>query len=253
MAYSPGKYDPRSDGAVRDAKQSRAATPKDAATLILVRRVKGVPQVLMGQRSAKSSFMPNKFVFPGGRMDPGDQRIMTASNLHPTTTEKVMADPRGARAVSEARARGLALAALRETFEETGLVLGKKSSEVPRTKSPAWRDYFATGVVPELEGLVMAARAITPPYRPKRFDARFFIGDADLIAADKHDAFNGSGELLQLHWVPVEDAVKLDIPNITRAIIEIVGERSSDGKPFNPSKPAPFFHFVRGKPQVVHV
>src|SRR6185312_815332 len=95
--------------------------PKDAATLVLVRREGGTARVLMGQRHGNMAFMANKYVFPGGRIDAGDMRIPVAADLRP----EVMA--RASLGVSPGRARGLALAAIRETFEETGILLGAKA------------------------------------------------------------------------------------------------------------------------------
>jgi len=104
-----------------------ALRPKDAATLIIVRRDKDAIRVLMGQRHAKMAFQPNKFVFPGGRIDPCDMRIAAGGELRPDVARKVE------NGISPARARGLALAAVRETFEETGVLIGEKSTEKPRT------------------------------------------------------------------------------------------------------------------------
>ena len=92
--------------------------PKDSATLILVRRDGPKPRILMGQRSGGHAFMPNKFVFPGGRLDPADCRVKPARDLDPATLAKLMARMRGR--ATPSRARGLAHAALRETWEEAG-------------------------------------------------------------------------------------------------------------------------------------
>src|SRR5271163_2069719 len=113
-----------------------ALRPKDAATLIIVRRGKDGMRVLMGQRHARMAFQPNKFVFPGGRIDPCDQRIGVGGELRPDVARKVE------HGISPARARGLALAAVRETFEETGVLIGEKSDTIPRTRAPAWQRYF---------------------------------------------------------------------------------------------------------------
>src|ERR1700742_4260750 len=121
--------------------------PKDAATLILVKR-ESEPRVLMGCRSSGMAFMANKYVFPGGGMDPGDQRIPVTHDLRPD----VMA--RAATGVTTSRARGLALGAVRETFEETGILIGERGTP-PRTRSPAWVKFFAHGIVPRLDGLDM--------------------------------------------------------------------------------------------------
>src|SRR6185436_8694115 len=126
--------------------------PKDAATLVLVRRENGTARVLMGQRHGNMAFMANKYVFPGGRLDRGDMRIPVASELRPEVAA------RAGHGASLAKARGLALAAIRETFEETGILLGTKSDKVPRTRAPAWQKYFAHKIMPRLDTLEMIAR-----------------------------------------------------------------------------------------------
>jgi 8-oxo-dGTP pyrophosphatase MutT (NUDIX family) len=141
-----------------------ALRPKDAATLIIVRRETDGPRVLMGKRHSGMAFQPNKFVFPGGRIDPGDERIKACIGTTPS------------------RARGLALAAVRETFEETGVLLGERTAGVPRTRAPAWAKFFAHGIVPRLDTFDLVARAVTPPGRTRRFDARFFMVDGSAIA-----------------------------------------------------------------------
>src|SRR6201989_3094151 len=150
--------------------------PKDAATLVLVKREGGTARVLMGQRHGNMAFMANKYVFPGGRVDPGDMRVPVASELRADVAA------RASHGVSAARARGLALAAIRETFEEAGILLGERADKLPRTRAPAWQKFFAHGVAPRLDVLEFIARAITPPNRTRRFDARFFMADADAIA-----------------------------------------------------------------------
>ena len=94
----------------------RAVRPRDAATLILVRRDGTEPKILMGKRSAGHAFMPNKFVFPGGKVDAADSRLRPPGDLHPQVLARLM------KGCSQSRARGLAMAAIRETYEETGLI-----------------------------------------------------------------------------------------------------------------------------------
>ena len=70
-------------------------------------------------------------------------------------------------------ARALALAAIRETFEETGLAIGVPDHGAPGKPPPgAWSRFAATGVTPALDAIDFLAGAITPPGRPRRFDAR---------------------------------------------------------------------------------
>ena len=234
-----------------DAKQAReseyrsggrAPRPVDAATLILVRNDGRQPRILMGQRAAGHKFMPNKFVFPGGKVDPGDGRLQPPHDLHPAVMERLT------RGCSASRARALALAAIRETFEETGLVLGEPETPTLKTRSPHWREFLSYDVNPRLDSLHLVARAITPPYRKKRFDARFFMGDAELIQGDVHERPEGSGELLRLHWVTLKDAQALELPNITRIVLAEVERRLREGH--QPEDRGPFVYFRHGKPVV---
>jgi len=215
--------------------------PKDAATLVLVRRDQDRPRVLMGQRHGNMAFMANKYVFPGGRIDPGDMRIPVASELRPEVAA------RASHGVSAARARGLALAAIRETFEETGILLGERAEKVPRTRAPAWKKFFEHGIMPRLDSLEMIARAITPPNRTRRFDARFFMADARLIAHQLEGA--ETEELLTPAWLTIEEARALDLPSITRTVLDEVEARVNG----DTARPAPFYRFTRGKPQLIHI
>lgn len=212
-----------------------ALRPKDAATLIIVRRDPDGLRVLMGQRHAGMAFQPNKFVFPGGRLDPGDMRITAGGELRPEVAAKVSIG------ITPARGRGLALAAIRETFEETGVLIGTKSAALPRTRAPAWQRYFAEGVVPQLERFEFVARAITPPGRTRRFDARFFMVDAGAIAGET-DATHKE-ELLRPTWLTLAEARALDLMSITRRVLEEAEARALDGG----DRPVPFFRFTRGK------
>lgn len=205
-------FDPKYISTSEIRSKGRAVRPKDAATLIIVRRDAKEPKILMGKRSAGHKFMPNKYVFPGGKVDQGDGRLRPPHDLHPAVLKRLT------KGCSENRARALALAAIRETYEETGLVLGEANTPTLKTKSPHWADFLKYDVNPRLDTLHLIARAITPPYRSRRFDARFFMGEADLIQGDVHEAPEGSGELLELHWVSLKNAQKLELPNITRKI-----------------------------------
>lgn len=215
--------------------------PRDAATLILVRKDSDAPRVLMGKRHGGMAFMANKFVFPGGRLDPADARIKIGGDLRAEIAEKV------AFGITPQRARGLALAAIRETFEETGVLVGERAAKIPRTRAPAWAKYFAHGIVPRLEGLDFIARAITPPKRTRRFDARFFMADAGEIAHQLDAAANE--ELLTPCWVTLAEARALDLPTITRTVLDEVEARISGDS----ARPVPFFQFLRGKASIQYL
>ena len=216
---------------------------RDASTLILLDSAGEAVKVLMGRRHAGHKFMPGKFVFPGGAVDPEDARMPIAGPLDSAVAEKLLTQTRRR---SQDYARALALAALRETFEETGLALGVTDLGAPEEPPPGvWSRYAATGVFPTLEGLDFLARAITPPGRPKRFDARFFVADAAWIAHRAPDVVHPEAELTELVWVPVEEALKLDIPNITRMVL---GDLAQLGpRPWDRARPRPFYRMVRGQ------
>jgi 8-oxo-dGTP pyrophosphatase MutT (NUDIX family) len=215
-------YDPLSDGAVRDT--ARAVRPKDAATLILVRR-DGAPKLLMGRRHGGHAFMPSKWVFPGGAVDRFDARAPAASELRAHVARRL-----------GARARGLAMAAVRETFEEAGLLLAK-AGEANRAPS-GWATFLQHGL-PDLAALDYVARAITPPYRPRRFDARFFQADASALL--NLERLPGTGELEEIAWVPLDEVQALDLPSITRFVVSEVAQRLED-----PRRAIPFVRMVRG-------
>ncbi|MBL8564448.1 MAG: NUDIX hydrolase [Hyphomicrobiaceae bacterium] len=195
---------------------ARRLRPRDAATLVLVDRSGSEARVLMGRRRSTQVFLPNKFVFPGGRVDRADRSVMPADDLAPDDAELLLHDMKGA--ASATRARALALAAIRETFEETGLVIGKSAGAPAAGSIPAaWQPFLATGHAPSLAGLAYFARAITPPSRPRRYDTRFFLADARLVAAAGKPA---DDELGDLGWFTLSEMRGLDLPNITRAIVE---------------------------------
>ncbi|MEL7481149.1 MAG: NUDIX hydrolase [Pseudomonadota bacterium] len=209
-------------------KDQPSPRPRDAATLILVRPGSGGVELLMGKRSGRHAFMPEKYVFPGGRVDPGDSRVHISSDLHPKSAAALAIGTR--RAV-----RAFALSAVRETFEETGLIVGKAGAAPLKTPTD-WQPFFEQGAIPSLSGLRFVGRAITPPYRPRRYDARFFMADAREALIDDRPPVDGA-ELSDLQWVSLADALELDLPSVTRFMIGEVGERVA-----NPShQPDPAF------------
>jgi len=222
-------FDPRQDLADAPVTGARMR-PKDAATLIVVRDGK----VLMGRRAQGHVFMAAKWVFPGGRIERGDYRAASTGDFDARSAARL------GLGCPPHRARALALAAVRETFEETGLIIGKPAP--PASVAGGWRAYRAAGAIPDLSALTYVARAITPPGRARRFDARFFMADGSALLSRDID---GSDELDEIAWIPWEEAENLDLPAITRFIIGEVGKRLDD-----PNRPAPFVRFMRGRHQI---
>jgi 8-oxo-dGTP pyrophosphatase MutT (NUDIX family) len=188
--------------------------------------------------------MPNKFVFPGGRIDSADSRMSYAGDLHPDVLAKLMSRMRGS--PSSARARGLALAAIRETFEEAGLVAGVRG--VAQRRVPGeWAAFVETGHLPDLSTLRFVARAITPPGRTRRFDSRFFVADADVIINLDEPVHAGSGELLTPRWFSFDETLSLDLPYITAYVLNKLRPIIEAGGWPLPDHPVPFQYQQHGK------
>ena len=220
------------------SRNSPNVRPRDAATLILLDHSGAAPRVLLGRRHAGHKFMPGKFVFPGGRIEACDRQMSIAGPLDAIVEEKLNARTKRP---SPAFARALALAAIRETFEETGLALGVTDyGAPPAAPEGVWARFAATGVFPALDGLDFIARAITPPRRPKRFDTRFFVADAALIAHRTPDIVHAEAELVELVWTPLDEAAKLDMPIITRVVLAELAAAARSG--MSRFRARPFYH-----------
>jgi 8-oxo-dGTP pyrophosphatase MutT (NUDIX family) len=213
--------------------------PRDAATLMLIDRSGATPKVLLGRRHASHKFMPGKFVFPGGRIEPLDRDMSAVSELHPDTQKKLDARVAAPGAVP---ARAFALAAVRELAEETGLLLGVKRDRPPQTPGEIWAEFAKARVHPDLGELHFIARAITPPRRPRRFDTRFFTADASAIAHRIEGVVGPDSELVELVWVPIEQAAHLDMPTITGIVLEELLARVAAG--MGRDLPVPFYFMV---------
>ena len=243
--------------------------PKDAATLIIIDRIDGVPKVLLGRRHARHKFMPDKFVFPGGRVESGDRILPVASSLHPVVEARLL---KVTQRPSAARARAIAIAAIRETFEETGLLIGAPltpsnarpltpsnarpltpSNARPPTPSnarpltlsnarplsPANDPFAAAGLYPDLQALHFVTRAITPPRRARRFDTRFFAVDAARIGHRAEGIVGADSELVELAWIPLNEAQRLDMPTITQVVLAELEARVAAG--LGHDLPVPFY------------
>lgn len=165
--------------------------------------------------------MPNVYVFPGGRVDRQDARAPTASELRDGVAARLR------ETCSPARARALAVAAVRETFEETGLRFGP---------------LHQGALLPNLDRLEYIARAITPSVSPVRYHARFFVARADGAEGE----LRGSGELLDLRFVPLEEALTLRVIDVTAFVLEHLREILGGSQP----KGLPLYHYKSSKGRV---
>lgn len=218
-------------------EKTPALRPKDAATLVLYRRHGSKTEVLMGARAAGMAFHPNMYVFPGGRVERQDARAPAAREPAPGVIAALM---RGG--LTRARARAFVMTAIRETFEETGLHIARPAVVPPSGVPAGWGPFVATGLLPAADNIRLIARAITGPNRPRRFDARFFMLDAEHCQGE----MGGDGELQTLTWLDIKAAHELPIPDITRIIIDLVDNLLSAPLP-QPDAPVFFSRTVRGK------
>ncbi len=204
---------------------------RNAATVIVLRNRFDDPHVLMGQRGAKAAFMPNKFVFPGGAVDAEDADVPLATQVPEVCRARLGED------ADPSLIHALSAAAIRELWEETGLVLGQPG-DWPGDVPADWESFAATGHLPAAHPLQFVFRAITPPGRPRRFDARFFLIDADEVASDLDDFSAACDELSHLQWIALPKVREFDLPFITEVVLAEVAARAHDPEP---PQSVPFF------------
>ena len=213
--------------------------PRDAATLLLLDRSGSDIRVLMGRRHRNHAFMPGKLVFPGGRTDPADGKVPVAADLDPVDEAKLVSGM-GARG-SAGRARALAMSAVRETYEEAGLLIGNRQPF--STDHPDWRAFQEHGVMPSVAGLRYVARAITPPGRVRRFDTRFFAAWQSDVAVTLEDG-GPTDELEDLVWLSLADAKGAEVPLITKTIVSELETRLRTDPELTPGGAVPFFRML---------
>jgi len=210
--------------------------PRLASTLMLLDRSGPEPKILMGRRNPASKFMPGKFVFPGGRIEAGDRKMNAAGAL-PLPVEERLAriDPK-----SHSLPRALALGAIRETFEETGIVLGAADMGAPET-APAgeWQRFAGHGFYPLIDNIHFIARATTPPRQARRFDTVFLAAETSDIATTIEGAIGPDRELVELVWVPLSQAHDLELPLITSVVLCELDRRIAAGMGHH--LPAPWY------------
>lgn len=213
--------------------------PRDAATLILVRMKGKTPEVLMGCRAAAHAFMPNRYVFPGGRVDRADAHVPIATPLNR------FVDARLQKAATALRARALAVAAVRETFEESGLMLAKplKGGAPDKDFGEHWKGFLDAGMAPALDCLDLIARAVTPPGRPRRFNARFFMARAEDATGD----IRHSSEMGDIRWVRLDEARELPLPTITGLILGEIGRLVKEPPDRKKQRKIPLFTTIHRK------
>ncbi len=220
--------------AAQRAELTRAPKPKLASTIVLYTGPKDNPKILMGQRASRHDFMPSVYVFPGGRVDRVDSYAPYDGGLSSRTSAILES------VYSPRRARACVLAAIRETYEETGLMLGQKTKWTKNLTNPSWDQFRQAGITPDLSRIEAFGRAITPSYRHKRFDTWFFIQKFD----GNIQAVSDSHELLNVDWFTFDQIEDLKTHRATEMMLHVLKEYLAQDRP----SPQIFFnHMVRGK------
>ena len=155
-------------------------------------------------------------------MDSGDKDIPLAAPLNPDSIRKLTVE-----ATAEL-ANAAPITAIRELFEETGQVFGRKAAWPQPPED--WHQFAQLGFVPDAAPLSFFFRAITPPGRPRRFDARFFLADASALATDPDDFSMASDELSHLQWISLDETKNFDLPFITQVVVAEVARHILEGR-----------------------
>ena len=191
------------DASVASIKQPGAVVrPRDAASLILLRGEGNDLEVLAGRRPRDARFMPGVYVFPGGAIEPPDRVAWSVE----TGTENL-----GIRLARPARA------ALRETWEEAGVLIGRTAGSPSPTSAvlPIERAYRERGLIAAMDMLTYVGRAITPSHSPRRFNTRFFLGDGLNVFGEP----TATDELEDVGWHPVGRGPLASFRDVTRFML----------------------------------
>lgn len=206
--------------------------PRDAASLILLRGEGRDLELLAGRRPGHVRFMPGVWVFPGGAIDPEDKkpwRVETGGEHLP---------PRLVRC---------ARAALRETWEEVGVLVGRRAAD-PAAPSgmpgltPIEAAYAERGLAAAIDVLTYVGRAITPTPVFRRFNTRFFLADASAVVGEPVS----TDELEDVGWHPIGRRPLAPFRDVTQFMLA----RALAVRDGTASPEAPLLCTVRNKRQV---
>jgi len=216
---------------------TKGVRPRNASTLILLDGNGANARILMGRRNKNLKFMPGAMVFPGGSVDKHDGSVPAVSELTEHTQRRLIAAMRGKSTKRGARALGLA--AVRELAEESGLLLGVPGSFEHRHGD--WATFSQMGIRPNLDGLRLFSRAITPVGMPRRFDTWFFLARSGEIGFTPEGGFDPCGELEDLRWIKPSDALEAGVRDITRIMLLELMRRLEEDPTLDDSWPAPYY------------
>lgn len=224
--------------------------PRDSASLVLFDRSGDDVRFLMGLRGERHTFMPGHLVFPGGRLEPSDLRLSERFTLSAEAEARLMASTHGL--FRAHRATALALTAIRETYEETGVFLA--SPGFFSDFAEPWYEFSGRALRPAPEVLTPIARAVTPHWFPQRYDTRFFLADRAHVAGEADLDERPSDEFDEVCWVSQQEAnERFTLAPITGALLAHALTRIREGTAADAAQPMPFFRNLDGRFQVEYV
>ena len=224
------------------ASNSRPVPARDAASLIVIDRSGSEPRFLLGKRHEAHKFMPGKYVFPGGKTDACDRTVRPARDIDAQCLLRLRSGLNSR--ASETKARALALSAVREAFEEAGLLVGLDSDFLaPHSE---WQPFAQRKMAPDLAPLRYVARAITPPQFPRRYDTRFFAIFRD-VAIETEMRQHEDNEMLDFCYATHGETAVMNLPGITRIILQSLMDRLSVDPDLKPGHPVPTYLTRRGR------
>ncbi|WP_237154518.1 NUDIX hydrolase [Oryzibacter oryziterrae] len=229
-----------SEKGVPTAAKPKTLVPRDAATLLVLDRTLSGLHVLMGKRRDDLAFNPGAYVFPGGAVDPEDGLVSVVRGPTERTEQRLCDRMRGK--PSRRRAKALLVAALRETVEETGYVIGPVGSSFAKAPPEVFSPFVERQVGLDLSLMTLVGRAITPVKRPRRFDARFFALWAD--AAVTHAPSSPvppDNELSDVRFISLEATLDMNLHHMTKAMLKALNERLDRDPKLTGELPAPFY------------
>jgi 8-oxo-dGTP pyrophosphatase MutT (NUDIX family) len=169
------------------------------------------PEILLGRRHSSTAFLPDIYVVPGGRVDPEDHLPSGfCERMHPAVAAALQAGSRRRPPIAFLRA------ALRELYEETGLILAAGGGGAA-AESPVWQAYAEGGGGPNFAALDLVLRAITPIGSHRRYNTRFFLCDGATATGD----LRGDGELIDLRWRKMSELDRLHMVDVTWTLIRL--------------------------------
>jgi len=237
--FKIGKIIMTEDERAKRKALTKAPRPKLASTIVLTCGSGDTLKILMGQRSKRHDFMPSVYVFPGGRVDRVDSYAPYIGDLS-SRSERILEA-----AYKPRRARAVALASIRETWEETGLMLGQAAEQRRNLNHPSYDAFRQAGYLPDLGGLEVFGRAITPPHRHKRFDTWFFVKHLGEIPPP---ATSDSSELLNVDWFTFEQIKDLETQRATEMMVQVL-QRYLKHK--SPPREIFYFRYLKGKTRML--